>query len=121
MTFPALPAGALAALGLVAPAPTAAATDDPRALSLIVEERDGMIEVQLIGLAPEARGVSYSLEVTGRSTARHRGATTLASGTRAVLSTLRTAAGEDWCVRLTAEEDGRDPYAIMRGPCAAGG
>jgi hypothetical protein len=95
-------------------------SDAPRALSLDVETRDGMLEVRLTGLSAHAQGVSYSLEVTGTSTSRHRGSTRLAAGTEAVLSTMRTSAGADWCVKLIAEEEGRAPYEITRGACAAG-
>ena len=115
----AIPAGA-SALALLALATVPPMTDEAPALTLAVREHDGLIEVQLIGLSPRAQAVSYALEVTGQSTARHRGSTTLAAGTRAVLSTMTTRAGDDWCVKLTAEEAGRAPYEITRGPCAAG-
>lgn len=92
-------------------------SDDVQSLTLDVRSVDGKLEVQLIGLSPRAQAVSYALEVTGQSTSRHRGATTLTPGTRAVLSTMRTRAGENWCVTLTAEEEGRDPYEIKRGTC----
>lgn len=123
---PALPVAGL--LALLTPAPSAAdavpetpaMTEAPHALTLDVEERDGMLEVRLIGLSPRAQAVSYDLEVTGRSTSKHNGRTTLAAGTQAVLSTMRTAAGENWCVKLMAEEEGRAPYAITRGTCATG-
>lgn len=115
----ALPAG-VTALALLALATVSPMTDEAPALTLDVREHDGLVEVQLIGLSPRAQAVSYALEVTGQSTSRHRGSTTLAAGTRAVLSTMKTRAGDDWCVRLTAEEEGRAPYEITRGPCAAG-
>lgn len=95
------------------------AAESPRALSLDVEARDGMLEVRLTGLSTRAQGVSYSLEVTGTSTSRHRGSTQLAAGTQAVLSTMRTTAGENWCVKLVAEEEGRAPYEVTRGTCSA--
>lgn len=120
-------AGLIALLAGAAAAPlpssnpeTPAMSDTPRALSLDVETRDGMLEVRLTGLSDRAQGVSYSLEVTGTSTSRHRGATRLTAGTEAVLSTMRTSAGDDWCVKLVAEEEGRAPYEITRGTCAAG-
>jgi ribose 1,5-bisphosphokinase PhnN len=97
-----------------------ATTEAPRALSLDVEDKGGMIEVRLTGLSARAQGVKYALEVTGTSTSRHRGSTQLAAGTRAVLSTMRTSAGADWCVKLVAEEEGRAPYEITRGSCAVG-
>lgn len=111
-----LPAGALV-LALLTHATVPAMTDEPHALSLDVQSADGQVEVQLIGLSPRAQAVSYALEVTGESTSRHRGATTLTAGTRAVLSTMRTRATDNWCVKLTAEEEGRAPYEITKGPC----
>lgn len=123
MTLLALSAGVLA-LAVFPPATVPTMTDDApalnlHALTLDVREHDGMLEIELIGLSPRAQGVSYALEVTGNSTSRHRGSTTLAAGTRAVLSTMRTRAGDNWCVKLTAEEEGRAPYEITQGPCAA--
>ena len=118
MTLFVLPAAALA-LALLPHATVPAMTDESPALTLDVREHDGMLEIELIGLSPRAQGVSYALEVTGQSTSRHRGSTTLTAGTRAVLSTMRTRAGENWCVKLTAEEEGRAPYEITQGPCPA--
>lgn len=119
----ALPAGALALALLFQPTVPTMTDDAPTtshpALTLDVREHDGMLEIELIGLSPRAQGVSYALEVTGQSTSRHRGSTTLTAGTRAVLSTMRTRAGENWCVKLTAEEEGRAPYEITQGPCPA--
>jgi hypothetical protein len=115
----------LAAAALAAPAPAATETpamppETDRALTLDVATRDGMLEIRLTGLAEEARAVSYTLEVKGRSTSRHRGTTTLAAGVPAVLSTMRTDAGADWCVTLVAEEAGGEPYEVTRGSCTAG-
>jgi hypothetical protein len=117
--IPVLPAGAIAVLLLAAadvpaevPAMSAA---EPNALTLDVAARDGIIEVRLIGLSARAQEVTYALEVSGQSTSRHRGKTTLAAGTEAVLSTMRAEAGENWCVRLVAEEEGRAPYEITEG------
>ncbi len=93
-------------------------TEDSQALTLDVQQRDGVIEVQLIGHSERAQEVSYLLEVTGQSTSRHRGKTTLAAGTTAILSTMRANAGENWCVKLVAEEPGREPYEIVEGSCA---
>lgn len=115
-----LPAAGAIALALLSHATVPAMTDDAPALTLDVREHDGMLEIELVGLSPRAQAVSYALEVTGQSTSRHRGSTTLTADTRAVLSTMRTRAGGNWCVRLTAEEEGRAPYEITQGPCAAG-
>ncbi len=124
---PALPRTLLLAIAtLCAPAAAPAATENPamptdtaRALTLDVESREGMIEVRLTGLAPEALAVSYTIEVRGNSTSRHSGATTLAAGVPAVLSTMRTSAGADWCVTLVAEEAGGTPYEVTHGACPA--
>lgn len=119
-----LPAVGALALLLLAPATVPPMTDqnpasEARALTLDVRQHDGGIEVELVGLSPRTQRVSYTLEVTGQSTSRHRGSTTLAAGTRAVLSTMRASAGASWCVTLVAEEEGRDPYEITQGSCAA--
>ncbi len=121
----ALPAVLLAAaltptISLVALPEPPAMTETAHALSLDVETRDGMLEVRLVGLSAEAQEVRYTLEVKGNSTSRHSGATKLAAGTRAVLSTMRTSAGADWCVRLEAQDADGAPYAVTRGTCPAG-
>ena len=110
---------AAAVLLLLASAPETAMSDAPPALRLDVQREGGAIAVQLIGHSPEARQVSYALEVSGRSSSRHRGKTTLAAGATAVLSTMRVEAGDDWCVKLTAEEQGRAPYEVVEGSCSA--
>lgn len=113
--------GALAALVFLFASSAVPDMNDnaPRALALDVRQVDGAIEVQLTGEAPRAMRVSYELDVTGQSTSRHHGATSLAAGSKAVLSTIRVSAGADWCVRLVAEEDGGAPYEILKGPCGA--
>lgn len=116
----ALLAAALPTASPETPAMPDTTTQAPRALNLEVESKDGMLEVRLTGLSERAQAVTYALEVTGTSTSSHRGATRLAAGTEAVLSTLRTSAGADWCVKLVAEEEGRAPYEITRGSCSAG-
>jgi hypothetical protein len=92
-------------------------SDFPAALQLDVRQKDGIIEVQLIGNSPRSQQVSYLLEVMGQSTSRHRGKTTLAANSPTVLSTVRVTAGKRWCVRLLAEEEGREPYEIREGDC----
>ena len=104
-------------LPLVSGAVPAVVHDGPAALSLAVAKQGDRIEVQLIGETAEARQVSYVLEVSGQSNSRHRGKTTLAAHTRTVLSTVTASAGPDWCVRLLAEEEGREPYEIREGLC----
>jgi hypothetical protein len=94
-----------------------AMNEHPAALTLDVRQHGDAIEVQLIGDAPTARQVSYELEVAGQSTSRHRGKTTLTANARTVLSTVRATAGNKWCVRLLAEEEGREPYEIIEGDC----
>lgn len=115
MSLP-LPLAALL-LPLASSAVSPAMRDATAALSLAVARQGDRIEVQLIGETAEARQVSYVLEVSGQSNSRHRGKTTLAANTRTVLSTVTTSAGPDWCVRLLAEEEGREPYEIREGLC----
>jgi hypothetical protein len=92
-------------------------TQAPHTLRLDVEQLDGSINVRLTGDAVHAQEVSYTLEVSGNSTSRHRGRTTWAAGASAVLSTMRASVGANWCVKLVAEEAGQAPYEITRGPC----
>jgi len=92
-------------------------TDERPVLSLDVQHTGNLIEVRLIGNAAHTQEVSYQIEVTGQSTARHRGKTTLTGGTTAVLSTMRASVGADWCVKLIAQEAGREPYEIIEGTC----
>ncbi len=108
----------LAAFLLLAPGTVPAMNDDPRALTLDVQQRDGGIDVQLIGHSAHTQQVSYTLEVTGNSTSRHSGKTTLTAGNTAVLSTMRASASDNWCVKLVAEEPGRAPYEVIEGSCA---
>jgi hypothetical protein len=109
---------ALAALlAPLASSTVTAMNEDPAALTLDVRQQGDALEVQLIGDAPSARQVSYLLEVTGQSTSRHRGKTTLVANARTVLSTIRATATDKWCVRLIAEEEGREPYEIIEGDC----
>jgi len=111
------PASLAALLVPLASSTVTAMSDNPEALKLDVRHHGNSIEVQLIGDAPTARQVSYVLEVTGQSTSRHRGKTTLAAHAPTVLSTVKATAGETWCVRLLAEEEGREPYEIVKGDC----
>jgi hypothetical protein len=92
-------------------------TDAPQALSLKVDRADGTIAVELLGHSAHAQQVSYVLEVSGRSHSRHRGTTTLAANTPVSLSTMKASVDDTWCVRLLAEEEGRDPYEILEGDC----
>ncbi|SHN59241.1 curli-like amyloid fiber formation chaperone CsgH [Erythrobacter sanguineus] len=98
-----------------------AMSDLPDALTLEVRQQGDTLEIQLIGDSPRTQQVSYLLEVTGQSSSRHRGKTTLAAHARTVLSTVRTTPGKSWCVRLLAEEEGREPYEILEGSCDAEG
>ena len=93
------------------------ASDAPPALSLKVERHGSRIAVELLGHSPRAQQVSYLLELSGHSTSRHRGTTTLAADTPVRLSTMAAEVGEDWCVRLMAQEEGREPYELREGSC----
>ena len=109
---------ALVALSAEVASPMASPlTPTPHALSLSVQQHDGRVSIALSGLAAKPTQVSYLLEITGTSSSRHRGKTTLAANVPARLSTMTVDAGKDWCVRLVAEEEGREPYEIREGHC----
>lgn len=91
----------------------------PEALKIDVREEGDVIEIQLIGETPRSQQISYVLEVTGQSSSRHRGKTTLAANSRTILSKVRTTAGGSWCVRLVAEEENREAYEILYGNCSS--
>lgn len=85
----------LAALLLPLVSRTASAMSDvSTALTLDVHQNCDAIEVPLIGDSPRAQQVSYLFEMTGQSTTRQRGKTTLAANARSVLSTVKASAGE---------------------------
>lgn len=108
----------LAALLFPFASSTVPAMSDLRdALTLEVRQQGDTLEIQLIGDSDRTQQVSYLLEVTGQSTSRHRGKTTLAANARTILSTVRANPGNTWCVRLLAEEEGREPYEILEGDC----
>ena len=94
-----------------------AMADDTRALALEVSEKSEFVVVTLQANSPRAQTVEYTLEVSGKSTSRHHGKTSLIAGSPTVLSTIRTANDPDWCARLTVTEEGREPYEVTRGAC----
>ena len=95
-----------------------AMTHEPQALALQVVDNGPQVEVQLLANSPRAQEVSYTLEVTGKSTSKHRGKTSLAAGAKHVLSTIKASKDDDWCARVVVEEEGREPYELSEGSCA---
>lgn len=92
--------------------------EEARALALEVTDAGAHVELQLLAHSSRSQEVSYEIEVTGDSTTRHKGRTTLQAGAEAVLSTIRTSKSGDWCARVTVREEGREAYQILRGSCA---
>lgn len=95
-----------------------AMTHDAQALELKVTDMGPHLEVQLLAHSLRAQQVSYEFEVTGNSISRHRGKTSLAAGSEHVLSTVKASKDENWCARVTVEEENRDPYELREGNCA---
>jgi hypothetical protein len=93
--------------------------DGNRAVALEVSEVGNRIEVKLVSLPGKRQTLSYSLEVMGRSTSKHRGKTTVAGDARKVLSTITSEASADWCVRASIDEENGNSYEIVEGPCSA--
>lgn len=92
-------------------------SEEPRAITLDATRNGDIVEVQLKGASDRTQAVSYSLEVTGDSSSRHRGRTTLAANSSQVLSTVKVSANGEWCARVTVEEEDRAPYELTEGSC----
>lgn len=91
-------------------------TDD-RAVVLEVAEKGDAVEVVLTGHSSVEQTIAYELALTGNSTSRHRGKTTLAADRSVVLSRMTMPAKPDWCVTATiTEQDGRS-YSYEQGSC----
>lgn len=86
--------------------------DQPRALALHVERSPAQVTVTVVGHSARPTPVRYTLDVTGASTTRHAGRSTVGPGTR-TLSTVRFPDRAPWRVRLAVDEDAR-AYAIER-------
>lgn len=92
-------------------------SDEARSLALEVVDAGSHVELQLLARPQHRQEVSYQIELTGDSTTRHSGRTTVEPGAQKVLSTIRTSKSGDWCARVTVQEEGREAYEITRGNC----
>ena len=95
-------------------------SEPPKAITLSIQTRGDVTEVSLEGNSPVDQRVEYSIEMTGSSTSRHRGKTSLTANVPVVLSTMRMQTAGDWCVTIdVTEENGRN-YRYTRGAsCSA--
>ena len=110
------PAAALAASGVAG----ATGSELPRALELSVVEGDGSVELELIAQSETSQQIEYSVELTGSSTARHRGNTSITAGDRHVLSRLKTSFADSWCATVEVTEGNGARYTLTAGDCAQG-
>jgi hypothetical protein len=92
-------------------------TDETRVMALEVVDAGTHVEVQLLANPQHRQVVSYQIEMTGDSTTRHNGRTTIEPGAQRVLSTIRTSKSGEWCARVIVQEEGRDPYELSQGSC----
>jgi hypothetical protein len=106
---------AIALCAFLLTTPGVASMTHQRALDLEVIEHGGTIEVTLRGHSRQSQTVDYQLHVRGTSESRHRGSTTLMSGSPVVLSNISVSVGENWCARLSVEEADGASYEIVRG------
>ncbi len=90
-------------------------TDEARTLALEVVEADTHVKVLLLAQSRHRQEVSYEIELTGDSTTRHKGRTTVDPGGQRVLSTIRMSTSGAWCARVTVQEDDGAPYELSRG------
>lgn len=90
---------------------------EKRAISLDVRLEGDQVIARILGQTDTARRVSFTLEVSGSSTSRHKSSSTIAPGPQSVLSSVAISRGDDWCVRALVEEEGLDPYELSEGPC----
>ena len=84
-----------------------------RALDIEVAETGDKLTVFLKGHSKTTQRISYELETRGASTAVHKGSTTLAANTPAVLSMSFSRSG-CWSVILNVTEEVAGTYRIVR-------
>ena len=92
--------------------------DKPRALALEVVEQGDSVELALVAQSQVAQQVTYSVELTGTSTARHRGDTQIPAGERQVLSRLKSNVAGGWCATVEVTEGSGASYTLTAGDCA---
>lgn len=97
---------------------TATMTDNQPARSLDIEVTEttaGQLTVVLKGYSSTTQRVSYELETRGLSNAVHKGSTTLAANSPALLSTMNFSRSDCWSVTLNVTEEVAGTYRIVRG------
>lgn len=104
--------------GGAVPMNAAAEAQTPRALTLDVNEGRDQVTISLIALSPVQQKISYDVQLTGSSQARHKGSMTISASTRQVLSTMSSSAGNRWCARVEVREEKLEPYTLLAGSCS---
>lgn len=100
------------------PMNAAAKTQTSRALTLEVHEGRDQVTISLIALSPVQQKISYDVQLTGSSRARHKGSMIISASTRQVLSTMSSSAGNGWCARAEVREEKLEPYTLLAGSCS---
>jgi hypothetical protein len=93
------------------------ASSDTRALALNVIENGDTVEIELIANSRVTQQVEYEVELTGASSARHRGSTSIAAGDRQGLSRMKTSASKGWCATVEVNEASGARYTLTAGDC----
>ena len=88
-----------------------------RALTLVVNELDGQVQLELVAQSATTQKVEYTLELTGANTSRHRGNSTVIAGERQILSTVKTGHAGDWCANVDGTEENGTRYRLSAGDC----
>lgn len=118
--FGAIGAGLFGAVSAAGGTMEQSGAEQTRSITLDVQMEGDQVVARVLGHSKTTRQVSFSLEVTGTSTSRHKASTTLAAGTQTTLSTIKITRGESWCARAVVEEAGIEPYELTQGPCPNG-
>ena len=97
---------------------SAKAETQTRAITLKVQEEAGQVALELIAHSETAQQISFTIELTGASNARHASTTSIAAGERQVLSRLQTDTGQGWCAIVHVTEENGAQYTLDAGDCA---
>lgn len=89
----------------------------PRLLTLEVAESADRVELKVTSDGSRSSAVEFSLEVSGTSTSRHRGKTTVSAGSGQTLATVRVNKSRNWCAVLEVSEEGGESYTDRHGAC----
>lgn len=90
---------------------------ETRALTLLVAETGGEVEVQVVANSQVSQQVQFDVQLVGTSNARSRGDTGIAAGQRQVLSRLKGSVSDTWCATVQVTEGTGLNYTLTAGDC----